>query len=124
MSSKSNYILLVEDSKDIRDLIVQFYNDEGYRVEVAVDGKEALSILTSANQLPAVILLDLMMPGMNGFEFKEEQERNSRIADIPVLLMTADPQADARAKKMRAKGYLRKPVAIDTLLAVAQKFCD
>jgi CheY-like chemotaxis protein len=123
-SSGSKSIFLVEDSSDIRDLITFFYKMEGYRIDSASDGREALEKLRNLSELPGVILLDLMMPGMDGHQFRIEQEKDPKLTSIPVLVMTADSNAAEKAAKIGAKGYLRKPVAIDALLAVAKKFCD
>lgn len=123
MSSKKA-ILVVEDSDEIRSQIGQFYQSEGYEVMLAIDGKDALEKLNSVKELPGVILLDIMMPVMDGFQFRQEQEKSARLQTIPVLAMTADASADIKALKMGAKGYLRKPVELSTLLKVAQKFCD
>lgn len=70
-----------------------------------------------------MILLDLMMPVMDGFQFRAEQEKDERLAQIPVLLMTADSNAEIKAMEIGAKGYLRKPVSADTFVKVAEKYC-
>jgi CheY-like chemotaxis protein len=124
MTSKGDRcIFVVEDSKDIRDLIVLLYQSEGYVAESACDGKEALEKLRARSELPAVILLDLMMPGMDGIQFRIEQEKDTRLMNVPVLVMTADSNAEIKALKVGAKGYLRKPVSVETLLQVAEKYC-
>lgn len=123
MNSNKKYILIVEDSQEIREQIGIFYKSEGYNVKLASDGSQALDILKTSEELPGVVLLDLMMPGMDGMQFRIEQEKDPRIANVPVLVMTADAHADVKAIKVGAKGYLRKPVELDTLLKVAEKFC-
>jgi len=122
-SNPTRSIFVVEDSSDIRELIQKFYEVEGYEVEAAKDGKEALEKLRAKTELPGVILLDLMMPEMDGFQFRIEQEKDAKLAPIPVLVMTADSSADLKAAKVSARGYLRKPVGVEVLLAAAQKFC-
>jgi two-component system response regulator MprA len=123
MNSKK-FIMVVEDSDDIRELIGRFFKSEGIECVMAVDGQDALEKLRVSNELPSVILLDLMMPRMDGFQFRHEQQKDQKLSDIPVLLMTADANADEKAKIVGARGYLRKPVQIKTLLAVAEKFCS
>ncbi len=123
-SNEKRYIFVVEDSKEIRDLIKILYEGEGYRVEFASDGKEALEMLRAGAELPALILLDLMMPVMDGFQFRAEQEKDPRLSSIPILVMSADAAADIKAMKLGAKGYLRKPVSVDTLVEVAEKYCS
>lgn len=121
MSSKP-YLLIVEDSKDILDLVLRFYRAEGYETVAARDGKEALDLLRSRPDLPAVILLDLMMPVMDGLRFREAQTADARLAAVPVVIMTADANAAEKAAEAGVRGYIRKPVELQVLLAVAQKF--
>lgn len=123
MNSKNPYILVVEDSPDIREQIGKVFRSEGYHVQLMNDGQNALQHLKVCEKMPSVILLDLMMPGMDGFQFRAEQERDARMAGIPVLVMTADANADIKALKIGAQGYLRKPIAVETLIKVAEKFC-
>jgi CheY-like chemotaxis protein len=80
-------------------------------------------MLDAAEQLPKLILLDLMMPVMDGYEFRAEQTRNPRISRIPVLLMSAGIDMQAKADELGAKGYLKKPFAdIETILAAVARF--
>lgn len=116
-------IFVVEDSKDIRDLIQLLYESEGYHVELAIHGQDALDKLKRRTTRPGVILLDLMMPGMDGFQFRREQERDPALSQIPVIIMSADANAENKALNVGAQGYLKKPVALKTLLAVAEKYC-
>ncbi|MES3039372.1 MAG: response regulator [Bdellovibrionota bacterium] len=122
-SSTRGCIFVIEDSEDIRDLIKLLYESEGYPVEFAGDGKEALEKLRSFAPPPCVILLDLMMPGMDGYQFRAEQIKDSKMAAIPTLVMTADSNAEEKAKRVGASGFLRKPVNIDVLIKVAEKYC-
>jgi CheY-like chemotaxis protein len=115
--------MVVEDSEDIRELLGVLYQSQGYEVLLASDGRDALTQLKNQADLPALILLDLMMPGMDGFEFKVEQDKDQRLAPIPVVIMTADANAKEKSQKIGARGYVRKPVELDTLLAVALKYC-
>lgn len=123
VTMSSDYILVVEDSPDLRDLIFELYRIEGYPVQTAQNGQDALDFLSKAEKLPCVILLDLMMPGMDGFKFREIQKQDPRLAKIPVLIMTADAHAKDKAKKAEANGFLKKPVEAETLIKVAEKFC-
>lgn len=109
-------ILVVEDDRDIRDSVVEILEDEGYRVASAADGEQALSLLRSADLLPDVILLDLMMPVMDGFQFREEQLASPALAGIPVVIVTADVNARARAGCLKAAAFLPKPLKIQPLL--------
>lgn len=120
----SKYVFLIEDSKDIQNLIQHFFLGEGYKVESADDGEEALEKLRSLPELPDLILLDLMMPKMDGFQFRLEQEKDSKLAEIPVVVMTADVNAAEQANRMGVRGHLCKPFTVDSLLETAAKYCQ
>ena len=113
-------ILLVEDDRDIREALVEALTDAGYDVHSAIDGLDALEQLQAAAALPHLIVLDLMMPRMNGAEFRQAILAEERLKGIPVLLLTADAQARAKAEALDVAGYLRKPVKLaDLFRAVA-----
>jgi two-component system, chemotaxis family, chemotaxis protein CheY len=108
-------ILLVEDDRDIRDSLLDALAEAGYEVHGAVDGLDALDKLRGTATPPNLILLDLMMPRMNGSEFRKAVLEEDRWKDIPVLLLTADAQARAKAEELAVTGYLRKPVKLSDL---------
>lgn len=114
-------LLLVEDDPDLREALCQLLNDSGYDVVCAENGREALEYLAGAPP-PCVVLLDLMMPVMNGWEFRAEQSKNDRISDIPVVVVTADGRADLKALALGVDDYLRKPIQIDRLLDVVGRY--
>lgn len=120
MSSTGKHILIVEDDRDIRDSLVEVLVDAGYVVSVAGDGLQALEKLEDGTVAPNLILLDLMMPVMNGMQFREAQS-NSAHAHIPVALITADVNAEAVAQQLKAAGFLRKPVRIQPLLELVER---
>jgi CheY-like chemotaxis protein len=107
---QSATILLVEDDPDVGEAVAESLADVGYRVVRAANGAEALRALENGTR-PALILLDLMMPVMDGWQFREEQRKNPAIADIPVVALSA--HGDLRS--VSAVAHLRKPVALDTL---------
>ena len=113
-------ILVVEDDADIRENLAEFLVSEGYVVQTAADGQRALDLLRAANVLPQIILLDLRMPQMDGFKFREEQEKDARLAAIPVLLMTADAQIESERFRVGARGYMKKPIDIEALAIMLQ----
>jgi len=115
-------VLVVEDDEDVRDAIRFALMDEGYDVACAADGIEALDYLRRAPR-PELILLDMMMPRMDGAEFRAAQVEDPAIATIPVVLVTADARALQRMKSMEARAYLKKPVSLDQLLDVVAQFC-
>lgn len=112
-------ILVVEDDFYIRESIREVLEEEGHTVVCAEHGAQALAALETMQTCPDVILLDLMMPVKDGFQFRTEQRADARFAHIPVIVMSADPQLDSRREVLAARSYLRKPVDIDTLIAAA-----
>ena len=112
------HLLLVEDDKDIRETLAEILVEEGYQVRAAKDGREALRSLDSAEQLPALILLDLMMPVMDGWKFREEQRKNAAWADIPIVVISADGRVADRLDSIDAAAYVRKPLDIEELVEV------
>jgi two-component system, chemotaxis family, chemotaxis protein CheY len=122
MDAAGPRILLVEDDEDIARNLRELLEGEGYVVEWAPNGRVALDSLRGTSDLPCLILLDLMMPVMDGYQFRKEQERDPRIERIPVLLMTADGHIEAKKFKVGAKMFINKPVDIDEILRAVQRF--
>ncbi len=112
-------ILIIEDDEGVRSSIRDVLETEGYSVEVAQDGGEALRRL-QAEPLPSLILLDLLMPGMDGEEFRTRQLTDPRTANIPVVVLSARPDGRQRARRLHAADYLRKPMSFEELLHVVQ----
>ena len=108
--------MIVDDSRVIRKVSRTIVESVGYEVTEAENGEEALAKCKVA--MPALILLDLMMPVMDGAEFHGHLRRDPRLADIPVVLLTADAHARERAEAMGIETYLKKPVDIEDLIAV------
>lgn len=120
MPQSEKRILIVEDAADIRYLLKSLFEAEGFLVDQAGNGQEALDILRQSMTLPSVILLDLMMPIMDGYEFRARQDSDPRLASIPVLVMTADGDINAKKTRLRAKEFLKKPVDINRLLSLVR----
>jgi two-component system chemotaxis response regulator CheY len=114
-------ILIVEDDADVRATLVEVLEDEGYRVATAVDGLDALRYLNAAAVLPRLILLDIMMPRMDGIAFRAEQVKVKNLASIPVAVVSADDQAARKAAKLRVEGFLQKPVKLLDLLSLVER---
>lgn len=123
-SPLSGSILLIEDDRDVRDSMRDALEDEGFKVVCASDGREALGVLRAEKVLPRLILLDLMMPNMDGFEFREEQLRHPEWASIPVVVITAEGRVDERAGSVEAVGQIVKPVKLERLLEIARQFAS
>jgi CheY-like chemotaxis protein len=115
------WVLVVDDDDDVRDSFRDVLEDEGYRVLTARNGHEALRTLHNEPP-PAVILLDLMMPVMNGWQFRTAQQRSPQLADIPVVIVTAGLHGDAATRDLAAHRCLKKPVSVEDLLEAVQPF--
>src|SRR5262249_34538577 len=112
-------ILLIEDEVDILTNLKDALEWEGERVYAASNGKEGIEILLEM-PAPCLILLDLMMPVMNGWEFADALETYSAYADIPIVTLSAfsDPE-----RRIRANGSIKKPVDLDVLFAMVRRHC-
>jgi CheY-like chemotaxis protein len=112
-------VLIVDDDIDIREVLSEALQDEGYDTASVPDGVEALAWLRRTRR-PCIILLDLTMPGMDGLDFRAEQSRDPAIRDIPVVVFSADPGVHDKAGDLRAAAHLKKPVTLDALLDVVR----
>jgi CheY-like chemotaxis protein len=113
-------ILIVEDDADLREMMADLLALEGYRAATASNGREALEYLRQTG-IPGLILLDLMMPVMDGWEFRREQRRDPELAPIPVIVLSAlDPQ---RAADIGGNAFLKKPLDFDRLIDLVRQFC-
>lgn len=112
-------ILVVEDDDDIRNAIVDLLESEGYSAESAINGKEALEKLNQIEK-PCLVLLDMMMPIMNGRQFLDVVMKDSRLAPIPILIVSAI--AD-KANTEGSVGFLKKPIDIDVVLDMVSQYC-
>ena len=101
-------ILVVEDDPDIRLNLKLLLEGEDYSVEVAENGRVALERLNDG-ELPNLIILDLMMPVMDGFKFRELQQQDIRLAAIPIMIMTADAHINAKQASIGARAAVKKP---------------
>ena len=114
-------ILIVEDEALIRAVLTEILEDEGYHVVSAANGLLALSYLQQ-HAHPRLILLDLGMPVMTGWEFCAEQQRHRTLREIPVILMSALPDLDRKAAALGVAGCLTKPIDIDLLLGMVAQY--
>ena len=112
-------VLVVEDDCDIRNALRDVLEDEGYRVRTAANGREALDLLESAGA-PCVILLDLMMPVMDGWQFRREQKANSNISSIPLIVITATGN---RPVLIDAADLVLKPLELGRLFEAVERYC-
>lgn len=113
-------ILIVEDDSAIRETLVMLLSSEGYAVQGAANGEVALSVL-KRDAAFGMILLDLLMPTMNGWEFRAIQSADPALSGIPVVVMTANPRPIP--EELKAHAILSKPIDLDALLKTAERIC-
>ncbi|HEY9738420.1 MAG TPA: response regulator [Trichocoleus sp.] len=122
MATSTPYrILVVDDLMDNLFLLQTVLESEGYQVEVADSGKQALSKVRASP--PDLILLDVMMPDMNGYEVTQKIRSNKALPFIPILLVTAYEEGSAiQGLDLGANDFIRKPIDLDELLARVRAF--
>ena len=113
-------VLIVEDDADLREMMAQLLALEGFGATTAANGLEALEYLERGAK-PDVILLDLMMPVMDGWEFRRQQQSDPALAGVPVIILSALDQR--RAAEVNAAAVLKKPLDFDRLLELVRQYC-
>ena len=114
-------VLVIEDDADLRHFLELMLEGAGYSVRTASDGGEALKILDQ--QAPSLILLDLMMPTMDGRRFREEQLRRDRASRVPLVVVSARHDCAQIAETLGAAECVPKPFEVDKLLDIVQRIC-
>jgi CheY-like chemotaxis protein len=114
-------VLIVEDDADLREMMAQLLTLEGYAAQTVANGRDALSYLEQGHH-PDLILLDLMMPIMDGWEFRRRQRDNPSLAHVPVVVLSALDQA--RAADLGGAAFLKKPLDFDRLLELVRQYCS
>ena len=120
MSSSSIDILLAEDDEDLREAMVETLSDAGYRVEAVANGRDALEWFEDTGEAPKLILLDLMMPIMDGWQFLEARDRAPNVAAVPVMVLSANGTFSGVNSTV---AYMKKPVAVEPLLSAVAGYC-
>jgi CheY-like chemotaxis protein len=113
-------ILVVDDTEDLRDLVSAWLRRAGYRVVEAENGEVALDMVAHMDEPPCLVLLDLMMPVMDGADVLAKLRASGRLASLPVVVTSA--VAD-QCRPEGARAYVRKPVSEHLLLALVRQFC-
>jgi CheY-like chemotaxis protein len=119
-SARMKTIVVVDDEVGIAETLAAVLGDEGYRVLLAVNGRQALEVVRAANPRPDLILLDYMMPLMNGAETYAALQSDPALASIPVVMMSAVAPAVVRAQ-LGKDSFLEKPFELDQLLALIDR---
>ena len=115
-------VLIVEDDADTRDALAAILESMGYAVAAAGDGIDALEHLRSS-ACTCLIVLDLFMPRMNGWAFREEQMKDPQLSTIPVVVVSADPAAARQAASLGVAATMAKPLDFDRLAKVVAQYC-
>ena len=119
MAGQHRAVLVVEDDQDLLEMVRLMLEGAGYRVATAAEGSEALAKV--AEEMPGLILLDMKMPGMDGWEFAR-LFRERYDLQAPIVVLTAAEDARKRAEEIGAEGYLGKPFEMDELLAEVARY--
>jgi CheY-like chemotaxis protein len=117
-------ILVVDDDLDVRVLLADLLRGEGYDVATASDGAEALDYLRAATTLPCLILLDLVMPNVDGWQFIEDRRNDPRLAPIPVVLISGHVAARETARSLGLASYVEKPFGVASLREMLARVLD
>jgi CheY-like chemotaxis protein len=113
-------VLIVEDDVELRDMMAQLLTLEGFVATTVANGREALEYLRQGDR-PDIILLDLMMPVMDGWEFRRKQQSDPALATVPVVVLSALDHR--RAADVDAVAFLKKPLDFDRLLELVRHYC-
>ncbi|KTC93418.1 response regulator [Legionella cincinnatiensis] len=120
LEKNEKFILLIEDNNSVREALVWALEYAGYLVVTVRNGEEALSFLEK-NPLPFVIFLDLMMPVLDGFEFREKKRANQQIKNIPTIIASAKTNLE-KVEGMQYESFLSKPFELNDLLGLIRKY--
>ena len=113
--SECGPILVVDDEPDVQLLLTELLRGEGYEVATASDGAEALDYLRAVPTLPCLILLDLVMPNVDGWQFIEERNHDPRLSRIPVVLISGQVAARETARSLGLASCIEKPISVAPL---------
>jgi CheY-like chemotaxis protein len=117
------FVMVVDDDTDLRETLMEVLQDNEFRVVGAANGQEALDLIHSAAQRPCVILLDLMMPIMDGKAFYSALRNEPELSQIPVIVLSAHANVEAVLADVAVEAKLSKPVDIEPLLALVKRHC-
>ncbi len=121
---QSHTVLVVDDEPAVREMLDDVLTSEGHDVLTAPDGAAAFDALHRGDPRPCMILLDLIMPRMNGWEFAELLLADEELRDIPFAIIAANPRFAVDAQRLGAKRWLGKPLELTDLLSTVEELCD
>ena len=114
---KKNHLLIIEDDRDILEVLKDLLESENYEVSTAENGQEGLNFLENCSNLPGLILVDLMMPVMDGFQFREKQSVHPKFKSVPVVVMSADGHSEAKKERIGVQFFMKKPLDLEVVLS-------
>ena len=124
MTHAADLVMIVEDDSDTQEALRDILSQFGYRSIAASNGQEALERLRAKGEpRPCIILLDVMMPVMDGWQFRAEQRKDPAIASIPVIFVTADLRAREEVANTGGAGFIPKPVQVGDLMQAVRAVC-
>jgi chemosensory pili system protein ChpA (sensor histidine kinase/response regulator) len=121
VTAAARWILVVDDDDDIRDVVTLILQGHGYQAIGAFDGHDALEQLRHRDVAPSLILLDLMMPRLNGVDFAAEVRARPLLRDVPIVILSGDSRSRETAASLSVAGCLPKPVDLKDLLATVRR---
>jgi CheY-like chemotaxis protein len=116
-------VLVVDDDLEIRETIIEVLEEAGYEAVGASDGLEALELLREARRSWCLVLLDLMMPNMDGRAFRAEQLQDPALSPIPVVIVSATADVAEAAKELEVDAHFTKPLPLRDLVQIVDRFC-
>ena len=119
----SHHVLVVDDDPDIRAAMIEVLEESGHQATGAANGNEALVQLRANPEHPCLILLDLMMPVMDGREFREQQMLDPALSPIPVIVISAFRDVEQTAAQMKVAAHVKKPVRLSDLVELVERYC-
>lgn len=116
-------VCIVDDDSDIREAMRLVLELRGYDVLEASDGAEALEVMRRSDAPCCLVLLDLMMPGMNGWEFRARQRADPALASVPVVVLSGVREVASQARELDASEVLQKPIDLEQLVSIVERHC-
>lgn len=123
MQQQSAHVLIIDDELPIRETLSELLEEEGYSVASVANGREALAYLDQLAEMPALILLDLTMPIMSGWEFRAQQQQHPVFSTIPVVVLSANAEPKKVKAVLQVDHFIAKPVDYTQLLSTIERYC-
>ncbi|MGB7622425.1 MAG: response regulator [Terriglobia bacterium] len=115
-------VMIIDDNQAVLEVLGNLLRHQGYTVSTAADGAEALAYLRK-NGAPSLILLDLMMPVMNGWQFRAEQLKDPVLRSVPTVILSSIFNIESEARVLQADGYIPKTFAFEEILGMVRNYC-